>query len=156
MVIVTSRRVYMLFPTLVRKNLAITGKYWFHQEKPICQSPRLTCHNYRWDFPCGKECPTTIRRGRGDEGTAVFFWNGLKERQCLEEGKKESRIKRGKRMSGGDADGEKGSHGNEPIRGGDLFGRDEFKWVLKDWRGCQNRRCSKFTAVHGMSDSDSE
>ncbi|KAF5331978.1 hypothetical protein D9611_009022 [Ephemerocybe angulata] len=74
--LVTSTRVYAVYPTLV------TDQHALKTDITSLISPRrprppylLRTSNFRWTGPCGFHCPSLPRKTVGDKGIASFLWN---------------------------------------------------------------------------------
>ncbi|KAG2020181.1 hypothetical protein CC2G_005549 [Coprinopsis cinerea AmutBmut pab1-1] len=163
MIVITSTRIYLLYPKLVHADLALTGSWGWERGSRIKSVPVVHKYNESWPFPCGKLCPVLARKGREGDGTGVFYWNGERERALIREAEewvKTSGWGAGWRIS----DDEGSSNGREDrirgrgslwsetsvraaelLRGGCLFDRSDFKLCLKTV--CCNPRCSSGSKV---------
>lgn len=75
--LITSTRVYAVYPTLVTGRKALRSDHSFVS---VCRKVPINYNsqqsNRNWMGPCGSHCPAAPRKTVGDEGIASFHWNG--------------------------------------------------------------------------------
>ncbi|KAH6884722.1 hypothetical protein BKA70DRAFT_1445618 [Coprinopsis sp. MPI-PUGE-AT-0042] len=80
MIAITQTRLYVLYPHLVRRNLAI--ERWRRIGHPLDDYQDVKdCTS--WPLDCQRHCPAEPRMPREGDGIGVFFWNGTCEAERL-------------------------------------------------------------------------
>ncbi|KAG2022491.1 hypothetical protein CC2G_000233 [Coprinopsis cinerea AmutBmut pab1-1] len=146
MIAITSTRIYLPWPKLFHANLGLTGTLgWDRGHNNRCV-PDVQMDN-RWNFPCGKSCPILPKKGVAGDGTGVFFWNGVKEREYVRKAKEwEEECGWGGGWHVPDEEEKVSAWLNpeavELFNKGELLNRDAFKYILRP--RCENPHCPSF------------
>ncbi|KAH6888876.1 hypothetical protein BKA70DRAFT_1202726 [Coprinopsis sp. MPI-PUGE-AT-0042] len=146
MVFITSSRLYILYPQLVRRNMAFSTIRWNNRNQ-LRSHPNISDSNSTWDFDCRWQCPEIWRHDREGEGIAAFFWN--KEEWCRNldlAGKEVARWVDPWNVGSLVRDGsrvwltERERFFIDLIYATDVIGGEGFKWTLG--RRCDNGFCT--------------
>ncbi|KAG2022482.1 hypothetical protein CC2G_000224 [Coprinopsis cinerea AmutBmut pab1-1] len=146
MIILTPTRLHLLYPRLQHADMGLVGVgRWVRGDNNVVV-PDVCRSNSDWPFPCGKMCPIVPKKGLGDEGTGVFYWNQERELAAQEVEKEEvfdPWTGRTGRWSW-DSPPRRLPDRNvlEALNEGELFNRSMFKALLAN--ECSNPHCVNY------------